>query len=185
MKYWIVYKTSRDRSVFEDEASLISYVAKEKIKGNLDIKIKAIEAEVLEETTVGNLFNSIEKSNELDHRINATLSEDNFFSNIEKFRSLYSRYTDGKNTGFLTNLILNINDKKKVLKLIKSNKEYLLCEVSDDVEWFECLIPLGIEEMVNGFYQKLNGWNTKVMVSKKRKENFLKAKKNLDLKSEE
>ena len=185
MKYWIVYKTSRDRSVFEDKASLITYVAKEKIKGNLDIKIKVIEAKVLEETTVSNLFDSIEKSNEIDHRINATLSDDAFFRDLEKFRSIYGRYTDGANTGFLTNLILNINDKKKVLNLIKGNKEYLLCEISDDVEWFECLIPLGIEEMVDGFYQKLNGYNTRVMVSKKRKENFLKAKKNLALKSEE
>jgi hypothetical protein len=185
MKFWIAYKTSRSALIFNEEGPLISYVAKERIKGNLNVKIRVIEGNIIEETTVGNLFDSIEKSNELDHRINATLSDDAFFSDLEKFRSRYDRYTDGANTGFLTNLILNINDKKKVLNLIKRNKEYLLCEISDDVEWFECLIPLGIEEMVDGFYQKLNGWNTRVMVSKKRKENFLKAKKNLDLKSKE
>ncbi len=185
MKFWIAYKTSDNASIFEDESSLISYVAKERIKGNSDIKIRIIEANIIDETTVGDLFNSIEKSNDLDYRIKASLSEYDFFNKIEKFRSLYDRYTDGSNIRFLTHLSLTINDKEKTLKFIKGNKEYLLCDVSDDVEWFECLISLGINEMVDGSYKKINGWNTKVMVSKKRKDNFLKAKNNLSTRSGE
>ena len=179
MKFWIAYKTSKSALIFNDEDSLISYVAKERIKGNLDIKIRTIEGEVTEETTVGNLFNSIEKSNELDYRIKSALSDNDFFNKIEKFRSLYSRYTDGKDSIFLTHLKLNINDEEKALKFIKGNKEHLLCDVSDEVVWFECLISLGIKEMVDVSYKKFNGWNTKVLVSKRRKENFLKAKENL------
>lgn len=185
MKFWIAYKTSQNASIFEDEASLISYVAKERIKGNLDIKIREIEGDIIEETTVGNLFTVIEKSNELDYKIKVVLSDDDFFRDVERFRSLYLRYTDGGDSIFLTHLRLNINDKKKAIKFIKSNKDYLLCDVSDDVEWFECLIPLGIENMVDGSYKKMNGWNTKVMVSTKRKENFLKAKENLKSKNKD
>ena len=72
------------------------------------------------------------------------------------------------------------SDKKIITKYLKAQKELLLCQVTDDVQWFELLIDfLGIKEMVDGFYQRLNGYNTKVMVSKKRKDNFLKAKENV------
>ena len=55
-----------------------------------------------------------------------------------------------------------------------------MCEITDEVQWIELLIDfLDIKEMVDGFYQKLNGYNTRVMVSKKRKDNFLKAQKNV------
>jgi len=135
------------------------------------------EATQLESKTVKEIKDSIKDANIRESRIQAVVSEDPWFSKYENFKVELSKYS---NTQPLIEKLNMFDDKKVINKYLKSQKEFLLCQVTDDVKWFELLIDfLGIKEMVDGFYQKLNGYNTKVVVSKKRKDNFLKAQKNV------
>ncbi len=136
------------------------------------------EATQLESKTVKEIKDSIKDSNIRESRIQSVVSEDPWFSKYEKFKLELSKYSNTQ--PLIEKLNMLGNDKKIITKYLKAQKEFLLCQVTDDVHWFELLIDfLGFKEMVDGFYQKLNGYNTKVMVSKKRKDNFLKAKENV------
>ena len=135
------------------------------------------EATPIESKTVKEIKDSIKESNIRESRIQAVVSDDSWFSKYEKFKSELSKYP---NTQTIIEKLNMFSDKKIITKYLKSQKEFLLCDVTDDIKWFELLIDfVGIKEMVDGSYKRLNGYNTKVMVSKKRKENFLKAKENV------
>ncbi len=139
--------------------------------------VNIYEATLVESKTVKEIKDSIKDSNIRESRIQSVVSDDPWFSKYEKFKLELSRYS---NTQPLIEKLNMVDDKKFINKYLKAQKEFLLCQVTDDVHWFELLIDfLGFKEMVDGFYQKLNGYNTKVMVSKKRKDNFLKAKENV------
>ena len=135
------------------------------------------ESTPVESRTVKEIKDSIKDANIRDSRIKAVVSDDPWFSKYENFKNELGKYP---NTQPMIEKLNMFSDKKIITKYLKAQKDFLLCDITDDVKWFELLIDfIGIKEMVDGSYKKLNGYNTKVMVSKKRKENFLKAKENV------
>jgi len=175
MKIWIV-KIGTNSKTFFDEMSFNAWLSTTTDSVSNKV-VEVYEATPLERKTVKEIKDSIKDANIRESRIQSVVSEDPWFSKYEKFKLELTKYS---NTQPLIEKLNMFDDKKVITKYLKSQKEFLLCEITDDVKWFELLIDfLGIKEMVDGFYQKLNGYNTKVMVSKKRKDNFLKAKENV------
>jgi len=175
MKIWIV-KIGTNSKTFFDEMSFNAWLSTTTDSVSNKV-VEVYEATPLERKTVKEIKDSIKDANIRESRIQAVVSEDPWFSKYENFKLELTKYS---NTQPLIEKLNMFDDKKVITKYLKSQKEFLLCEITDDVKWFELLIDfLGIKEMVDGFYQKLNGYNTKVMVSKKRKDNFLKAKENV------
>jgi len=176
MKIWIV-KIGTNSKTFFDEMSFNAWLTTttDAVSNNV---VEVYEATPVERKTVKEIKDSIKDANIRESRIQAVVSDDPWFSKYEKFKAELAKYP---NTNWLTEKLNMLgNDKKVINKYLKAQKEFLLCEVTEDVKWFELLIDfLAIKEMVDGFYQKISGYNTKVMVSKKRKDNFLKAQKNV------
>jgi hypothetical protein len=176
MKIWVVNVNDKKNiaRAFFDESDYNSWLL------GTDHELCTVtiyEATQLESKTVKEIKDSIKDANIRESRIQAVVSDDPWFSKYENFKLELAKYPI---TQPLIEKLNMLDDKKIITKYLKSQKEFLLCQVTDDVQWFELLIDfLGIKEMVDGFYQKLNGYNTKVMVSKKRKDNFLKAKENV------
>lgn len=130
---------------------------------------------ISESNTVKKIKDSIKNSNIRESRIQSVVSDDPWFSKYENFKLELTKYPNTQS--LIDKLNMMSSDKKVITKYLKAQKELLLCDVSDDVKWFELVIDVvGVKEMIDGSYKKINGWNTKVMVSKKRKDNFLKAK---------
>jgi len=177
MKIWIV-KIGLNSRTFFDESSFNAWLSSTTDAVSNKV-VEVYEATPVERKTVKEIKDSIKEANIRDSRIQAVVSDDPWFSKYENFKVELAKYP---NTNWLIEkLNMMSNDKKIVTKYLKAQKEFLLCEISDDIKWFELIIGLlDIKEMVDGFYQKLNGYNTRVMVSKKRKENFLKAKERVD-----
>lgn len=178
MKIWIVNinKSTNIIRTFLNQSDYDSWLlgAREDVDNAV---VTTYEATQIESNTVKEIKDSIKDSNIRDSRIQAVVSEDPWFSKFENFKNELGKYP---NTQPMIEKLNMFSDKKTITKYLKSQKELLLCDVSDDVKWFEILIDfIDIKEMVDGSYKKLNGYNTKVMVSKKRKENFLKAKDNV------
>ena len=175
MKIWIVKIGTNSRTFF-DELSFNAWLSTTTdVVSNKVVEV--YEATPVERKTVKEIKDSIKGANIRESRIQAVVSEDPWFSKYENFKVELSKYS---NTQPLIEKLNMFDDKKVITKYLKAQKEFLLCEITDEVKWFELLIDfLGIKEMVDGFYQRLNGYNTKVMVSKKRKDNFLKAQKNV------
>jgi hypothetical protein len=135
------------------------------------------DANPIETKTVKEIKDSIKESNIRESRIQAVVSDDPWFSKFENFKNELGKYPNAQP---MIEKLSMFSDKKIITKYLKAQKDFLLCDVSDDVKWFELLIDfVGVKEMVDGSYKRINGYNTKVMVSKKRKENFLKAKENV------
>ena len=175
MKIWIV-KIGTNSKTFFDEMSFNAWLSTTTDSVSNKV-VEVYEATPVERKTVKEIKDSIKDANIRESRIQAVVSTDPWFSKYEKFKLELAKYS---NTRPLIEKLNMFDDKKVITKYLKSQKEFLLCEITDDVKWFELIIDfLGIKEMVDGFYQKLNGYNTKVMVSKKRKDNFLKAKENV------
>lgn len=179
MKIWIVNigKSTNVAHTFLNQKDYDSWLLR--CKEQLDSSVVTIyEATQIETNTVKEIKESIKEANIREGRIQAVISDDTWFSKFETLKGELIKYPNTQ--PMIDKLNMMSNDKKLITKYLKAQKEFLLCDVTDDVKWFELIIDfVGIEEMVDGFYQKLNGWNTKVMVSKKRKDNFLKAQKNV------
>jgi hypothetical protein len=179
MKIWIVNINGKKNVVrtFFDESDYNSWLIACDVE-TYNATVTVYEATQLETKTVKEIKDSIKESNIRDSRIQAVVSNDPWFSKFENFKAELTKYPVTQ--PIIEKLNMLGNDKKVINKYLKSQKEFLLCQVVDDVRWFELLIDfLDIKEMVGGFYQKLNGYNTKVVVSKKRKDNFLKAQNNV------
>lgn len=158
---WLEQNWSKEKSYLVDTAVVTIY-----------------EASVIESNTVKEIKNSIINSNTRESRIEAIVSEDPWFIKFEKFKVELTKYSNTQL--ILERLNMMGNQQKIITKFLKANKEFLLCDVSDSVEWFELIIDItGIKKMVESSYKKINGYNTKVIVSKKIKDNFLKAKENV------
>jgi len=176
MKIWVVNVNDKKNIVrtFFDESDYNSWLL------GTDYELCTVtiyEATQLESKTVKEIKDSIKESNIRESRIQSVVSDDPWFSKYENFKVELGKYP---NTQPLIEKLNMFDDKKVINKYLRSQKEFLLCQVTDEVQWFELLIDfLNIKEMVDGFYQKLNGYNTKVVASKKRRENFLKAKENV------
>ena len=178
MKIWVVNINGKKNVVrtFFDESDYNSWLIGCDVE-TYNATVTIYEATQLESKTVKEIKDSIKESNIRESRIQSVVSDDPWFSKYENFKVELVKYP---NTQPLIEKLNMFDDKKVINKYLKSQKEFLLCQVTDEVKWFELLIDfLDIKEMVDGFYQKLNGYNTKVVVSKKRKENFLKAKENV------
>jgi hypothetical protein len=183
MKIWVVNVNGKKNiaRAFFDESDYNSWLLgtdHERFDPSIGrCTVTIYEATQLESKTVKEIKDSIKDANIRESRIQAVVSDDPWFSKYENFKLELAKYPI---TQPLIEKLNMLDDKKIITKYLKSQKELLLCQVTDDVQWFELLIDfLGIKEMVDGFYQKLNGYNTKVIVSKKRKDNFLKAKENV------
>jgi hypothetical protein len=175
MKIWIVKIGTNSRTFFDEKSFNIWLTTTTDAVSNRVVEV--YEATKLESKTVKEIKDSIKDANIRESRIQAVVSTDPWFSKYEKFKDELSKYS---NTQSLIEKLNMFDDKKVIIKYLKSQKEFLLCQVTDEVQWFELLIDfLDIKEMIDGFYLKLNGYNSKVVVSKKRKENFLKAKENV------
>jgi hypothetical protein len=175
MKIWIVKIGTNSRTFF-DETSFNAWLTTTTDSVSNRV-VEIYEATPVERRTVKEIKDSIKDANIRESRIQSVVSTDPWFSKYENFKLELAKYS---NTQPLIEKLNMFDDKKVINKYLKSQKEFLLCEITDEVQWFELLIDfLDIKEMVDGFYQKLNGYNTKVMVSKKRKDNFLKAKQNV------
>jgi len=191
MKIWII----GDKVFFDESSFNMELLKQSRILPNVftpktskqSKEVKILEAEVLQETSLQSYVDSIKEANARDSKIQAIVSKDPWFSKYENFKAELAKYSNINSKGvslmihpLLDKLNMLGNDKKVITKYLKSQKDFLLCEITDDVRWFEILIDfLDIKEMVDVFYQKINGYNTRVMVSNKRKDNFLKAQKNV------
>lgn len=176
MKIWIV-KIGTNSKTFFDEMSFNAWLSTTTDSVSNKV-VEVYESTLVERRIVKEIKDGIKESNIRESRIQAVVSDDPWFSKYENFKNELTKYPITQ--PLIEKLNMLGNDKKIITKYLKAQKEFLLCQVVDDVKWFELIIDfLDIKEMVDGFYQKLNGYNTKVMVSKKRKENFLKAKENV------
>ena len=179
MRIWIV-NIGRVSKTFQTEESFNSWISDigyDTTDADSKATVTIYDANPIEVKTVKEIKDSIKGSNIRDSRIQAVVSDDPWFSKYENFKNELIKYS---NTQPMIEKLNMFGDKKSISKYLKSNKEVLLCDITDDVEWFELVIEfVGIKEMVDGSYKKMNGYNTKVMVSKKRKDNFLKAKENV------
>ena len=136
------------------------------------------DANPIEAKTVKEIKDSIKGANIRESRIQAVVSDNPWFSKFENFKTELAKYSNTQ--PMIEKLNMLGIEQKPITKYLKAQKDFLLCDITDDVKWFELLIDVvGIKEMVDGSYKKMNGYNTKVMVSKKRKDNFLKAQKNV------
>jgi hypothetical protein len=175
MKIWIVKIGTNSRTFF-DEMSFNAWLTTTTDSVSNRV-VEVYEATPVERRTVKEIKDSIKDANIRESRIQAVVSTDPWFSKYENFKAELVKYP---NTNWLIEKLNMLDDKKVINKYLKSQKEFLLCEITDEVQWFELLIDfLDIKEMVDGFYQKISGYNTRVRVSNKRKENFLKAQKNV------
>lgn len=175
MKIWIVNINKSTILTFLNQSDYDSWLLRTKDVDNSLVTI--YEATQIESNTVKEIKDSIKDANIRESRIQAVVSDDPWFSKYENFKNELSKYS---NTQPIIEKLNMLGDQKQITKYLKAQKEFLLCDITDDVKWFELLIDfVGIKEMVDGSYKKMNGYNTKVMVSKKRKENFLKAKENV------
>ena len=179
MRIWIV-NIGRVSKTFQTEESFNSWIS-DIGYDTTDADSKAVvtiyDANPIETKTVKEIKDSIKESNIRESRIQAVVSDDSWFSKFENFKNELCKYP---NTQPIIDKLNMFSDKKIITKYLKAQKDFLLCDVSDDVKWFELLIDfVGVKEMVDGSYKKINGYNTKVMVSRKRKDNFLKAKENV------
>ena len=178
MKIWIVNinKSTNIIRTFLNQSDYDSWL----LDSGKDVDnavVTIYDANPIETKTVKEIKDSIKESNIRESRIQAVVSDDPWFSKYENFKNELSKYS---NTQPMIEKLNMLIDKKSISKYLKAQKEVLLCDISDDVEWFELVIDfVGVKEMVAGSYKKMNGYNTKVMVSKKRKDNFLKAKENV------
>jgi hypothetical protein len=179
MKIWIVNINGKKNVVrtFFDENDYNSWLLGCDVE-TYNATVTVYEATQIDSKTVKEIKDGIKESNIRESRIQAVVSDDPWFSKYENFKNELTKHPITQ--PLIEKLNMLGNDKKIITKYLRAQKEFLLCQVVDDVKWFELIIDfLDIKEMVDGFYQKLNGYNTKVMVSKKRKENFLKAKENV------
>ncbi len=179
MNIWIVNINGKKNVVrtFFDENNYNSWLLSCDVD-TYNATVTVYEATQIDSKTVKEIKDSIKDSNIRESRIQAVVSDDPWFSKYENFKNELTKYPITQ--PLIEKLNMLGNDKRIITKYLRAQKEFLLCQVVDDVQWFELIIDfLDIKEMVDGFYQKLNGYNTKVMVSKKRKENFLKAKENV------
>lgn len=174
MKIWVV----NGKTVIDNEKSLRSFLVKEKSKNNGNTKIEMMEIVFRDGgKTVDQLLESLESENE-----GLKTTDQDFLEKLETFKNLYTKYAGPKNSlQFLTSLQATVKERKEIVNLCKRFKDHLLCEVSREIDWYESLIEVsGIDEMVDGFYQKLNGYNTRVLITDKTKMIFLKAKQNIE-----
>lgn len=176
MKIWIV-KIGVNSRTFFDEKSFNAWLST--TTDSVSNKVVTVyEATELESNTVKEIKDSIKDTNIRESRIQAVVSDNPWFSKFENFKLELAKYPNTQ--PLIEQLNMLGSEQKTIAKYLKAQKEFLLCDITDDVKWFEILIDVvGIKEMVEGSYKKMNGYNTKVMVSKKRKENFLKAKENV------
>jgi len=176
MKIWIVKIGTNSRTFFDEKSFNDWLVSTTDAVANRVVEV--YEANPIERRTVKEIKDSIKDSNVRESRIQAVVSDSPWYSKFETFKTELTKYEN--TTWLIEKLNMLGSDQKVIVKFLKSQREFLLCDVSDDVKWFELLIDVtGIKEMVDFSLKKLNGWNTRVMVSKKRKDNFLKAQGNV------
>jgi hypothetical protein len=184
MKIWIVNIVNSTNIVraFTEQKDYDAWLKHNWSQEKLDLVDNAVvtsyEASVIESNTMGEIRKSIRDSNNRESRIEAIVSEDPWFIKFEKFKVELTKYS---NTQLILEKLNMIENQQKIItRFLKANKEFLLCDVSDSVEWFELIISMtGIKKMVECSYRKINGYNTKVVPSQTFKDNFLKAKENL------
>ena len=184
MKIWIVNIVNSTNIVraFTEQKDYDAWLKHNWSQEKLDLVDNAVvttyEASVIESNTMGEIRKSIRDSNNRESRIDAIVSEDPWFIKFEKFKVELTKYS---NTQLIVEKLNMIENQQKIItRFLKANKEFLLCDVSDSVEWFELIISMtGIKKMVECSYRKINGYNTKVVPSQTFKDNFLKAKENL------
>lgn len=184
MKIWIVNIVNSTNIVraFTEQKDYDAWLKHNWSQEKLDLVDNAVvttyEASVIESNTMGEIRKSIRDSNNRESRIEAIVSEDPWFIKFEKFKVELTKYS---NTQLIVEKLNMIENQQKIItRFLKANKEFLLCDVSDSVEWFELIISMtGIKKMVECSYRKINGYNTKVVPSQTFKDNFLKAKENL------
>ena len=184
MKIWIVNIVNSTNIVraFTEQKDYDAWLKHNWSQEKLDLVDNAVvttyEASVIESNTMGEIRKSIRDSNNRESRIEAIVSEDPWFIKFEKFKVELTKYS---NTQLIVEKLNMIENQQKIITIfLKANKEFLLCDVSDSVEWFELIISMtGIKKMVECSYRKINGYNTKVVPSQTFKDNFLKAKENL------
>ena len=184
MKIWIVNIVNSTNIVraFTEQKDYDAWLKHNWSQEKLDLVDNAVvttyDASVIESNTMGEIRKSIRDSNNRESRIEAIVSEDPWFIKFEKFKVELTKYS---NTQLIVEKLNMIENQQKIItRFLKANKEFLLCDVSDSVEWFELIISMtGIKKMVECSYRKINGYNTKVVPSQTFKDNFLKAKENL------
>jgi hypothetical protein len=184
MKIWIVNIVNSTNIVraFTEQKDYDAWLKHNWSQEKLDLVDNAVvttyEASVIESNTMGEIRKSIRDSNNRESRIEAIVSEDPWFIKFEKFKVELTKYS---NTQLILEKLNMIENQQKIItRFLKANKEFLLCDISDSVEWFELIISMtGIKKMVECSYRKINGYNTKVVPSQTFKDNFLKAKENL------
>ena len=180
MKIWIVKIGANSKTFFNEVDFNRWLISTTDAVSNRIVEI--FEATPLESKTVKEIKESIKDSNARDSKIQAVVSDDPWFSKFENFKVELVKFSNTQS--FVEKLNMLGSDQKVIVKFLKSQKEFLLCDVSEDVKWFESVIDVtGVKEMIDFSIKNLNGWNTRVMVSNKRKESFEKAKANLDKKS--
>jgi hypothetical protein len=178
MKIWIVNINNSTNIIrtFLNQSDYDSWLLGSKEDVNNAV-VTIYDANPIETKTVKEIKDSIKDSNIRESRIQAVVSDDPWFSKFENFKNELGKYPNAQP---MIEKLSMFSDKKIITKYLKAQKDFLLCDISDDVKWFEILIDfIDLKEMVDGSYKKINGYNTKVMVSRKRKENFLKAKENV------
>jgi hypothetical protein len=180
MKIWIVNINKSTIRTFLNQSDYDSWFHRDPNVALNDVDNSVVtiyDATPIESRTIKEIKDSIKDSNIRESRIQAVVSDDPWFSKFENFKNELGKYPNAQP---MIEKLSMFSDKKIITKYLKAQKDFLLCDITDDVKWFELLIDfIGIKEMVDGSYKKLNGYNTKVMVSRKRKDNFLKAKENV------
>jgi hypothetical protein len=180
MKVYLVESMLKGGRYFNDENSLINFLAaeKNKKKTTTEYNVKVIEGDVVKEC-IGELYlNDISSSN-------IEKAEDKvLLSMLEDFKNLFKELAPNnyKKDKFLVSLgIIPIN-KKEINKFFKKWEIYLVYEVSSKIEWYRCILGIYSYEKVEPYHIRefiyKNGTNNlgRCKTSEETVKNFNKAK---------
>jgi hypothetical protein len=189
MKVYLLDVIGRGPRYFSDEKSLITYLNNDDNRGDAfhRYKVTVVEASILEESNGKDYLDSYNKStterNVREAKLSAVLG-DKYAISVDKLIGYIT--TNAKDTyvkeRFLEDIKLIPVEKKQLSKFITKRSNYLLYEVSSDVEYYKLLLAVHNFRAIEDRYYALRydqygkeynegGWTKPI-----NKKNFLKAK---------
>lgn len=182
MKIYLVATHGKGKKYFEDEASLIQFLNSQKALHN-DISrydIQVLEAKVERMATGTQFLGALTEENIRETKVSAVLGDD-FAQRVETFKNLFEKFAtqDKDKQDFVAKLNTTPVDKKAFSKLLTSHSDYLLYQVSDDVEYYKSILALhGFKKLDDTYSKKIpnTSYKTSVKTSDVKKKNFELAK---------
>lgn len=151
----IILTNGSTSEIFQEKESLINFLNDRKIKGT-DIsqyKITFGELQVESEQDGLSLLNS--EINQIKRDIKIQSLTDQKINLVENFNVLFNQLApETKDKKIILSKLALIADKKELSKLISSNSNYFLYQVSSEVKWFKLLLSIYNFRKINNSFIK-------------------------------